>query len=75
MTHVTTSAQPFLAADGRRVWDAYGWGRPASGTRQGGHRPPTRGVFNWLMADLAFVLLSIGVFALLALVVKGVERL
>jgi len=27
------------------------------------------------MADLAFVLLSIAVFGLLALVVKGVERL
>ena len=38
--------------------------------------PPGPGrVFNGPMADLAFVLLSIGVFALLALVVKGVERL
>ena len=33
------------------------------------------GLFTGRMADVAFVLLTLGVFGLLALVVKGVERL
>jgi hypothetical protein len=45
-----------------------------SGRRQTGACDGEQG-FAWRMADLAFVLLTIAVFAVLALVVKGVERL
>ena len=54
-----------------RVWNDARRVKDASGPGQRG----CARVFTGLMPDLAFVLLSIGVFVVLALVVKGVERL
>ena len=54
-----------------RVWNAVRRVKEASGPWAQGCAE----VFTGLMADLAFVLLSIAVFVVLALVVKGVERL